>query len=357
MKQIICLSHSAWSARPNRTQQLLTRLDDAQILFFEPPVRGKEARDGLRVRPNVTVYSLPRPLLNGLDQLPFRRQNQNRVIRSIEKVMARRHFREPVLWCTTPEYFFLVDHLAYRCLVYDCHEEWDALPLEWESELTAAADVVFAASPGLKERLAPCNDNIALLPNGATPLMFLRDDLTPPAAVAGLPSPVLARVGDLTADLELEPLIYAARNRPQWTFLLLGRVGQNAAGTLSKLPNVVPAGPVPAVELPDYLSGCHALFDLLHSRRRGSDIIPARIYEYLATGKPIVTMIEPERTEPFPDVIYTAYDVNGFLRRCQTALAEDDAFIRDRRLEYAKNASWSRRAEEITRILGDTGLF
>lgn len=359
MKQIICLSHSAWSARPNRTQQLLTRLDDAQILFFEPPTRarGKKVRNGLRVRSNVTVYSLPPLLLNGLDQPPFRRQNQNRIIRYIEKVMAKHHFREPVLWCTTPENFFLVDHLAYRCLVYDCYKEWDALPLEWESELTSAADVVFAASPGLKERLAPCNDNIALLPNGVTPLMFLRDDLTPPAAVAALPSPVLARVGDLTADLELEPLIYAARNRPQWTFLLLGRVGQNAAGVLSKLSNVVLAGPVPTVELPDYLSGCHALFDLIHSRRRGCDIIPTRIYEYLATGKPIVTMVEPEQPESFPDVIYTAYDVNGFLRRCQTALAENDTFIRDRRLGYAQKASWTRRAEEITRILGDTGLF
>ena len=265
--------------------------------------------------------------------------------------------REPVLWCTTPENYFMLDHLAYRCLVYDCHQEWDDLPLDWESDLTAAADVVFAASPGLRQRLLPCSDTIALLPNGANPQMFLRDGLEPPELVRQLPRPVFARVGDVSADLELAPLVHTAQRRPQWTFLLLGRVGQHALQVLSPLPNVTLAGPVPAVELPDYLSGCQVLFDLVRSRRRGSDVVPGRIYEYLSTGKPIVTMLPPEQTEFFPDAIYAAFDPNGFLRRCQLALDEDDSAIRDRRIHYAQDASWSRRAREIARILADTGLF
>lgn len=359
MKQIICLSHSRWSARPNRTQQLLTRLDDTQILFFEPPARTSDPalKQGLRVRSNITVYPLPPLILDGVDQPWLRRHSQARVTRAIEASMARHHFKEPVLWCTTPENAFLVDQLAYRCLVYDCHREWDHLPLEWESDLTFAADVVFAASPGLKKRLAPCNDNIALLPNGTNPRMFRRDGLMPPPAVAALRSPILARVGDLTSDLEIEPLIYTAQRRPEWTFLLLGRVNPSVARTLSLLPNVVLTGAVPAVELPDYLSGCQALFDLIQTRRRGSDIIPSRIFDYLATGKPMVSMVEPEQVETFPDVIYTAYDANGFLRRCQTALDESGTFALQRRLDYARQSSWSRRAREITRILEDTGLF
>ena len=63
MKQLICLSYAPWSARPNRTEQLLTRLEDVQILFFEPPEpRGTPAREALRVRPNILVYTLPAPL-------------------------------------------------------------------------------------------------------------------------------------------------------------------------------------------------------------------------------------------------------------------------------------------------------
>lgn len=358
MKQIICLSHSPWSARPNRTQQLLTRLSDVQVLFFEPPSHAeREGRNGLRVRPNVTVYSLPALIFGDVEHPILQNYNRNRLSRYIGKIMEAHSFKSPVLWCTTPENVFMLDHLPYRGLVYDCHDEWDEFPLEWESELTFAADVVFAASPGLKARLSPCNDNIAVIPNGANHRMFLRDGLNPPASIARLKAPLFARIGDITADLELQPLVYTAQRRPDWTFLMLGRVSQSASRTLSSLPNVVLSGAVPTVELPDYLSGCGILFDLIHSSQRGCDIVPSRIYEYMSTGKPIVCMVEPEAVEIFPDVIYTAYDANGFLRRCQAALDESNPSAAQRRLEYARRSSWSCRADEIIRILESTGLF
>lgn len=359
MKQIVCLSHAPWSARPNRTQQLLTRLNGAQVLFFEPPTRSKnqDERRGLRVRPNVVVYPLPALFFGDVEHPLLQHYNRKKLSSYIGKVMAHHGFKRPLLWCTTPENVFMLDQIPYHGLIYDCHDEWDEFPLDWESDLTAAADVVFAASPGLKERLSPCNDNIAILPNGSNHRMFLRADLKAPEAVASLRAPILARVGDLTADLELQPLVYAAQKRPDWTFLLLGRVSQSAARVLSPFPNVVLTGGIPAVELPDYLSGCQVLFDLIHSSQRGCDIVSTRIFEYLATGKPIVSMIEPEKVEAFPDVIYTAYDANGFLRRCQAALGEHDAFLTHRRLEYAERSSWSSRANEIVRILEDTGLF
>jgi len=352
MKQIVCLSHSPWRTRPNRTQQILTRLSDTQVLFFEPPARGREQdhSGGLRVRSNVVVYSLPAP--PGTDPSLSRRRSQAKVADFIIKVMRQRRFQEPMLWCTSPEYTFLINHLAYRCLVYDCQREWDALPLEWESELAIAADVVFAASPGLVERLTPCSDNIALLPNGANPQMFFRDGLTPPADLVRLPQPIFARVGDVFADMELEPMMFAAREHPEWTFLLIGRMSRRALQALSPLPNVVFAGAVPAVELPDYLTVSGVLFDLLRTSRRSSDVIPGRIYEYFSTGKPVVAMVEPRLPDPFPDVIYTAYDGRGFLRACQDALREQGGEKREKRLTYARDASWSGRAREVDRILG-----
>ena len=39
MRQILCLSAEPWRAVPTRTQHLMTRLKDAQVLFFEPPGR------------------------------------------------------------------------------------------------------------------------------------------------------------------------------------------------------------------------------------------------------------------------------------------------------------------------------
>jgi len=349
MKQIVCLSHSRWNTRPNRTQQILTRLPNTKILFFEPPGKDTQRNSGLRVRSNVVVYSLPLAL--GGEHSLVRKRNEAKIADFIQNVMDQHHFRDPLLWCTTPQYAFLLDALSYRCLVYDCQREWDDLPLDWESELAIAADVIFAASPGLVERLSPCSDNIALLPNGVNHQMFFRDELIPPRALRNLPRPIFARVGDIFADLELDPVIFAAQRQPEWTFLFIGRVSRQAMRTLTTLSNVVLTGAVPSVELPDHLVVCDVLFDLLRTSRRNSDVIPGRVYEYLATEKPVVLMGEPQLPEPFPDIVYTAYDGREFLRDCRDALAEQDPRKAASRLACARDASWSTRAQTVARIL------
>lgn len=360
MKQLVCLSHTPWLPSPNRTQQLVTRLRDVNVLFFEPPAPpGSRAHraPGRRVRPNIMVYTLPPRLDERLETKLLRRRTLARLGRFLTKVLQKHRFQEPALWLTSPEQYLLTDRLAHRGLIYDCAAEWDELPLEWESELALRADVVFAASPGLVRRLAPCCDNIAFIPNGVNWPLFARADLTPPALLSGRRGPVLGRVGAVTAALELEPLLSAAAARPGWTFLLLGEVEEGPRQTLSRFPNILLPGRVPMVDVPDWLSGCDLCFDLLCRDTRGSDILPARLYEYLALGRPVVLMIVPDQVEPFPDVVYTAADPASFLRRCERALGEDPTWVRGRRLAYAADAQWSHRAEEIQRILDTAALF
>ena len=77
----------------------------------------------------------------------------------------------------------------------------------------------------------------------------------------------------------------------------------------------------------------------------------------MATGKPIVMMAEPDYQEPYPDVIYTAYDSIGFLRRCLKAMEETSEVLYQQRKVYAEQSSWSNRVAEIERILESTGLL
>lgn len=360
MRQILCLSHTPWQTRPNRTQQLLARMPDVQVLFFEPPMpRGEpKPEQGRRMRAHITVYTLPTALPAGPARNFSQRRGISKAASFILDVMDKHHFRNPVLWCTAPDQMGLVGHISCRGVVYDCHKEWDEEYLDLESDLTSRAEVVFAASPGLVERLSPCSDNIALLPNGVNPLMFERGEFSPPDHLAALVGrPVLGRVGDLTSQVDLKPLLAAATAHKDWTFLLVGRVTRQVSEMLARYPNIVLNGPVTAVELPDYLSVCTVLFDLTRSDLRGCDILPSHIYEYMATGKPIVMMAEPDYVEPFPDVIYTAYDHTGFLRRCLKAMEEEPGDLSELRKTYAKQSAWAVRAAEVTRILESTGLF
>ena len=92
MKQIVCLSTSPWHPIPTRKQQVMRRLSDAQILYFDPPVtylaplKDKNARPKLRewkapgekVTDSVTVYRLP-PVLPFFNKFRFiNRWNQKR---------------------------------------------------------------------------------------------------------------------------------------------------------------------------------------------------------------------------------------------------------------------------------------
>lgn len=310
------------------------------------------------MRAHITVYTLPAPLPVGRIRSFSQKRSISKAEEFITQVMRKHHFRDPVLWCTAPEQVSLTERIPKRGVVYDCHREWGEAYLDQESELACRCEVIFAASPGLVSRLSPCSDNIALLPNGVNPLLFDRGEFSPPDRLAALAGhTVLGRVGDLTGQTDLKPLLAAAAAQPGWCFLLMGRVTKQVSDVLSRRRNIVLTGPVNAVELPDYLSLCSLLFDLAEEDLRGCDILPSRIYEYMATGKPIVMMAEPDYAEPFPELIYTAYDSTGFLRRCRKALEGESAELPAQRRACADRCAWAVRAGEITRILESTGLF
>lgn len=358
MKQLLCLSYAPWRARANRTQQLLARLGDARVLFIEPPPPKGVPRpeQGRRVREHITAYTLPVPLPGPREQSLFARRRLDRAADFLQKTMAKHRFQEPVLWCTAPVHAQFLDRLAYRGAVYDCHRYWDESFLELESDLTRHAEVVFAASFGLIKRLSPCSDNIALLQNGVNPVLFQQKQRSIPPALAGVTGQkVLGRLGSVTGQVDLDPLLYLARHRPEWAFVLMGRVTRPAAEQLRGQDNIVLTGPVDPLDVPDCLYRCDLLFDLARFDRPG-DVVPSRVYEYLATGRPVVTVVDPSVQETIPELVSTAYDGPGLLRRCKSALAEDPSLPRRRR-ELARQSSWTGRAAQVCNILEATGLF
>lgn len=357
MKQYICLSSTPWQTIPTRTQQLTARLKRARVLYFEPP--GPNWRKpGRQLRPGLTVYTLPPvPEVEERHRLLFRRRYR-KLARFICERMERHRFREPVLWTDTPETVHLLDFLPSRGLVYDCAQEWSELPIRWESDLALEADVIFAASYGLIDRLSPCNDNIALLPNGVNHPMFAQDRLECPPELRNLAGPVLGYAGTVWRDLDLSPVLLCAREMPRSTFVFLGRRERNPAlSALEKLHNVYFLGQRPPVEVPDYLARFDVCMSLPRLRSPENDVVSIQVYEYLSAGKPVVALYRRDQVEPFPDVIYAAHTREEFVKLCRRALSETGDWAKNRRRAHGAAAAWSRRAEEVERILEANGLY
>lgn len=362
MKQILCLSNEPWSNRlPSRTQQIVSRLRDAQVLYFSPAQSPRDKsfqKKGRKVRPNVTAYTLPSILF------PISERNRrlfqmawNKISRFIREEAAYKRFTEPLLWTTNPRHVHLVDRLEYSALVYDCDRVWDSPPVHWEGSLAQAADVVFAASPLLCDRLSPCSANIALLPNGIN-LPLFNPDTRRPDPMPGVTAPILGWAGAIREGLDLSPVLYAAQVHPDWGFLLLGTVDKRNPflRRLDKLSNVYLTGPRPAAEVPDWLFRCQVLMDLPRTDQPFDEVVSPRLYEYLATGKPVVSMLWPDQVEQFADVVYGAHELDEFVTLCAHAMQEAPGFAH-RRQNRAAEAAWPKRVGEVERILTTAGLL
>ena len=111
------------------------------------------------------------------------------------------------------------------------------------------------------------------------------------------------------------------------------------------------------MEVPLHLARCQVLLNCLREGDADSDVIPPRMYEYLSTGRPIVSMLWPDQVEPFPDVVYGAHSNQEFLTLCEHALEELPSLFAGRRLSHGAAAAWSGRAGCVSRILRTAGLL
>ena len=174
MRKIVCLATSPWYPIPTRKQQVMSRIPDAEILYFDPsityiaPIKDKAAQPGLTnykkagVHPqeNITVYALP-PVLPFFYKFRWiNKLNQQKIARFVRKKMREHGFEDAVLWVYSPVTADLVDLVPHKALVYDCVDRHSAygglmdpaLVDAMELELAKKADHIFATADALADR-------------------------------------------------------------------------------------------------------------------------------------------------------------------------------------------------------------
>ena len=87
------------------------------------------------------------------------------------------------------------------------------------------------------------------------------------------------------------------------------------------------------------------------------DVSPLKFYEYLATGKPVVSTREPLQVEDFADVVYIAHDEAEFIALCGKAAAENDQQKVEKRLAYGAQCSWAERVRQMEQVLYAGGVL
>lgn len=383
---IVCLSTTNYHPLPTRKQNVMDRLQNSRVLYFDPPVtflaplKDKKCRPrlhmhknaGEQVKAHITVYALP-PVLPFWGKFRWiNRLNQKRQAKFIrEKMRAHGFGEESVLWCYSPSACDVLPHVPHQKLIYDCVDRHSAYKGHispavvdgMERELAQKADQVFATAAGLAETLAPINPTTEMIPNGAAYEIFSRvqterDSLPCPQEMQDLKRPIFGFVGMLQECIDYEKIMRLAAQRPDATVFLIGRPLPGVDLTpLAKYPNIVVHGLVPQPELPAYLAQFTVCLNVFREGALSRDVSPLKFYEYLATGLPVVSTREPLQVEDFADVVYIAHDDGEFLSLCDAAAREHDPEKTEKRLSYGKACSWSERVRQMEQVLYRSGVL
>ena len=382
MKQIVCLATSPWFPIPTRKQQVMSRIPDAEILYFDPsatviaPLRDKNAKPlmtawkqpGEKVRSNITVYRLPPVLPFYYKCRAINRINQKKIAKFVRKKMKEHGFERPLLWVYSPVTVDLVDLIPHAGLVYDCvdrhsaygglmnPEQVDAMELE----LAAKTDMTFATAKSLAQRLQKAKPEAQFIPNGANFERFFEASKpqSVPEDMKEIPHPVFGFVGALQTCIEYGYVEAAAKARPDWQFVWIGNEKPGVDLTaLRAMPNVHFLGVKPNAELPKYLAQFDVCLNLFDAGPLSKDVSPLKFYEYLATGKPIVSTRQPDQILQFADIIHIADDAPSFQTACEQALADTQPERTALRIEAGRASSWDARVGEICTVLRQKGIL
>lgn len=310
-------------------------------------VRGATMRDG-----DVTVLTLA--------QFPFHRYAFVRWInRTLSRLvlrlcMWRDGIRCPILWFIAPHVGHLCGHLGEALSVYYCVDDFAAFPdvdvdsmQQMDDDLTRRVDIVFVSSETLLAHKSSLNAHTFHSPHGVDVEHFAaanRDDEPIPDEIAALPKPVVGFFGLIASWIDLDLIAELANARPQYSFVMIGRVAV-PEGDLPQLPNLHFFGRRSYDVLPRYGRGFDCCLIPYRLTQQVLHANPLKLREYLAMGKPVVSVSTPE-IDQFADVVAVTRSTAEFLEKLDLSVAESGNSTESaRRMARVAPMSWQARVD------------
>lgn len=296
---------------------------------------------------NLTLYS---PLTAPPTSKGFRWSNEKFLVplalRDLKKIAG------PVVVAYPPTMttLALVSGLDPRLVLYDCSDDYEQFPgapkdiAKTERELLQRADLVSCTSPHLLEKARRVRPDAFISGPAVDYERF---------AVLQDPRPVrMVRTVCFFGDVNRERMDFHALEAiagAGFGLRIVGGLGR-AEKRLLKMPGVDYRGEVSHAELPEALAGVDAFVLPYRINALTRGISPAKTYECLATGKPVVAATLPAMLELGEHIYFAERPVDyvSVLRGLGCVETEER---RRARIELARENSWAVRFGELEEVL------
>ena len=333
-RDIIFISSLDWDDRWQAPQELALRLSEAgnRILYIEntgirvPGLRDSKrimrrlkhwagALRGQSVRPVRTDLWVHAPLVLPPFSPALRGHfNRHLLLRLIRGAARRLGIRDPLIWTFLPTdtTLGLVDLLSSQRsrVIYYCAADFAHLTMSVEqlarseARLVKRSDVVFTICEELAVHCRRWNDNVHVFPYGVNLRAFPPQNSDPTQtsrpeherlswatqshAGGRNGHRVIGYVGGLHRHINVDMLSERARARPAWSWVFVG-TPEVPLKDLAELPNVYLPGQRPHHHLAHYIRSFDVCIVPYRRSAYTETVVPSKINEYLAMGKPVVS--------------------------------------------------------------------
>ncbi len=379
---IICFSCAYWDESSWTDQHYHMRILSQQahrVLYIEPGLsilgclygwrRLKNPWKRLipsikRIYPHLYLFYIP--VLPGGANFRVLEKINLMLLKGVLKYILRiLRFHTPLFWVYHPQYIAILKTLHPSLICYDCVDEFAEYPnvvkrkqqiFQQEQELIREADLVFTTSPHLYSTRKKLNSSTYYLPNAAEVEHFskaLSQETVIPQDFMHISSPIIGFVGAVsTYKLDIPLLRFMADAHPEWHIVLIGPIGEGEENTdmseLQHCQNVHILGSRSYATLPDYLKKFDVCMIPYHINQYTQGVFPMKFYEYMATGKPIVTTALPSLLE-FESLVRIAHSHEEFVSAVEQVLQHDPN--REARLQEVQGHTWEARTRQIMDLI------
>ena len=381
-ENIICVTMSDWDEPKRCRHHLMSVLSkDNRVLFVERPVnllsllrncnewkRLLKIFKGIRKQDNLFLLA-PLPNLPGGDWVPWVNAVNQKIIELSVKAAARKlGMGSPVLWIFAFTGGGLVGKFSEKFSIYFCNDPFGMFAPpgrkrkgihEIERRLIEKVNWVFAVSNDLVKEKARLNRRSYLIPHGVRAEMIDRQVHRLPLPLKDIGSPRIGYVGAIHDKLDYDLIAAVARQRRDWNILMIGPIAEISPDKLArvrdlqKMQNVCFSGNISQDALRDYLGALDVcLLPYARDDFSATFWVPLKFYEYLAAGKPIVSSIGLQGALGYDAaVVRFADDTAGFIQCIEQGLNDHDQATAQKRMDIARQNTWEKRAEEISRLI------
>jgi len=379
---IIALAPNDWHGQWVNRQQLLSRLGHRWPIVYSTGAwtvwdrgsnewRRAPVTGGFSRIDNVWVDDPPRwllrwPRLGGWDKLAISVEAK-RLRRKLAAVGARRR----IAYLFHPLFLPYLAPLDTEHLIYHAYDLFDHQP-NWNDALEAAerellkrADLVLVPSEALGEELRKKVDRpIHVLLNAADVPAFLKaagEPASEPADLVPIPRPRIGYMGSLHPQLDYSLLRTLAERRPHYHWVMVGPrlrekdlVANADFRAFAGMANVHILGSKSRDAIPSYTVNTDVNVMVYKSTETSWTKVayPLKLHEYLASGRPIVTMELP-MLRPLDNVIRFAQGADDWVAALDEAIASGGTGTREARQAAAAGHSWDVRSSALEAWLRD----